>query len=240
LAIISLAKKFIFISNGKTGTTSIEAQLSSYADLDGFNGGLPGLWANKHIPPAILRSMLPRDVWDSCFKFVFVRHPLDWFTSQYTYNLTHRNPPHQPSLPPGGAFSRLRRKLKRGHEAASGQGSSGVVPESVEPARRRYTVADVNHLHAHLRRYRGLAMAPTLLQSSYVCDADGEVIVDFVGRFENLAADFDTVTRRLACELTLPHLNRTFHLPPSAAFEPEAEVRVRELWARDFATLGYD
>lgn len=231
MAIVSLEKKFIFLSNGKTGTTSIEDQFSQFSDLDGLNGGLPGLWASKHMPPAILRSLLPMEVWDSCFKFVFVRHPLDWFTSQYTYNLTHRARPPQAAGRPG----RLRSVL---HRLGSGRGEASALTAPV--ARRRYSVQDVNHLHGFLHRYRGLAMAPTLLQSSYVCDADGEVIVDFIGRFENLSDDFNSLTRRLGCELTLPHLNRTHHLPPSEAFEPAAEARIRELWAVDFETLGYD
>lgn len=239
MAIISRNKSFIFISNGKTGTTSIEDQFGPFADLHGLNGGLPGLWANKHMPPAVLRSLLPREIWDTCFKFVFVRHPLDWFTSQYTYNLSHRA-----RLPQAAERSRrfrgLLRRLKRGRALVSAPRLPAVMHSAAPVARRRYTVEDVNHLHGFLHRYRGLAMAPTLLQTSYVCDADGKVIVDFIGRFENLAADFNSVSSRLGLAMTLPHLNRTHHLPPSEAFEPEAEARIRELWAVDFETLGYD
>ncbi|MEA5414356.1 hypothetical protein [Synechococcus sp. BA-132 BA5] len=83
-------------------------------------------------------------------------------------------------------------------------------------------------------------MAPILLQTSYVCDADSNVIVDFIGRFARLSADFQSVSRRLGLEFSLPHLNRTHHLSPSEAFEPEAEARIRQLWAVDFAMLGYD
>lgn len=239
VAIISLEKKFIFISNGKTGTTSIEDQLGPYGDVDGLNTGLPGLWASKHMPPAVLRSLLPRDVWDSCFKFVFVRHPLDWFTSQYAYNLAPKPGPPRSAVPPGRVRSVLRRLVGRRVDRSAPL--LAQTPAPVAPgARRRFTVEDVNHLHGHLHRYRGLAMAPTLLQTSYLCSPDGEVIVDFIGRFETLAADFDSVSRRLGCELTLPHLNATVHLPPGEAFEPEAEARVRQLWAADFATLGYD
>lgn len=243
MAIISRNKGFIFISNGKTGTTSIEDQFGQFADLDGLHGGLPGLWANKHMPPAILRALLPREIWDTCFKFAFVRHPLDWFTSQYTYNLTHSTRLPQAAGRPR-RFLRLLHGLERGLERGRAVVRAPRQPAEVRPAapatRRRYTVEDVNHLHRYLRRYRGLAMAPTLLQTSYVCDADGKVIVDFIGRFENLAADFNSVSSRLGLAMTLPHLNRTDHLPPSEAFEPEAEARIRELWAVDFATLGYD
>lgn len=239
MAIISRNKQFIFISNGKTGTTSIEDQFDEFADLDGLNGGLPGLWANKHMPPAILRSLLPREIWDSSFKFVFVRHPLDWFTSQYTYNLSHR-PRHPQAAERPRRFRRLLHRLERGRAVAVAPPLPAGIPPGAPSARRRYTVEDVNHLHGYLRRYRGLAMAPTLLQTSYVCDADGKVIVDFIGRFETLAADFNSVSCRLGLAMTLPHLNRTDHLPPSEAFEPEAAARIRELWAVDFETLGYD
>ncbi len=237
VAIISLEKKFIFISNGKTGTTSIENQLGPYGDVDGLNTGLPGLWANKHIPPAVLRALLPGPVWESCFKFVFVRHPLDWFTSQFAYNLAPRCGSPPAVEPPGRARSVLRRLAGRRVDRPA-----TPLPAQPPPpvARRRFTLEDVNLLHGQLHRYRGLPMAPTLFQTSYVCSPDGEVIVDFIGRFETLAADFESVSRRLGCQLTLPHLNATDHLPPGEAFEPEAEARVRQLWAVDFATLGYD
>ncbi|MEA5390234.1 hypothetical protein VB738_03060 [Cyanobium gracile UHCC 0139] len=192
------------------------------------------------MPPAVLRSLLPRDVWESCFKFVFVRHPLDWFTSQCVYNLAPRCGPPGAGVPPGRARSVLQRLAGRRVDRASAP-SPAQPPPSVAPgARRRFTVEDVNLLHGHLYRYRGLAMTPTLLQTSYVCSPDGEVLVDFIGRFETLAADFERVSLRLGCQLTLPHLNATVHLPPGEAFEPEAEARVRQLWAADFATLGYD
>lgn len=239
VAIISLEKKFIFVSNGKTGTTSIEDQFGQFADLHGLNGGLPGLWANKHMPPAILRSLLPREVWDACFKVVFVRHPLDWFTSQYTYNLNPRARGPQAVERPR-RLGRLLNRLGSGQARLQAPVLPAAPPAATPSLRRRYTLQDVNHLHGHLHPYRGLAMAPTLLQTSYVCDADGNVIVDFIGRFESLSADFNSVSRRLGLELSLPHLNRTQHLPPSEAFEPEAEARIRQLWAVDFATLGYD
>jgi hypothetical protein len=36
-----------------------------------------------------------------------------------------------------------------------------------------------------------------------------------------------------------PGLRASRHLPQGKAFEPEAEARVRPLWAADFATPGY-
>ena len=138
-------------------------------------------------------------------------------------------------------LGRLLNRLGAGRTSLQAPDLPAVPPPAGAPSpRRRYTLQDVNHLHGYLHQYRGLAMAPTLLQTSYVCDADGNVIVDFIGRFESLNADFTSVSRRLGLELSLPHLNRTQHLPTSEAFEPEVEARIRQLWAVDFAMLGYD
>ena len=55
----------------------MEAALHGLDESVDFNAGAKGLWANKHMPPSVIRSMLPNEIWRSYFKFVFVRHPLD-------------------------------------------------------------------------------------------------------------------------------------------------------------------
>src|SRR5262249_2778421 len=42
-------------------------------------------------------------------------------------------------------------------------------------------------------------------QHEFICDRDGRVIVDYVGRFESLHAHFDGVCRRLNFKAELPH-----------------------------------
>ena len=47
-------------------------------------------------------------------------------------------------------------------------------------------------------------------QSHFVCNESGDIIVDFIGKFENLATDFNHVCRRLGLPPTeLPHINRS-------------------------------
>jgi len=225
--ILSHAHKFIFLCNGRTGTTSIEHALWRYDESGGLASHEPGLWVDKHIPRTALRSLLPAEQWDSYFKFVFVRHPLDWFVSQYRYNL--ERPP---------SLSRVLAKPRKAPAALRAFHRARARREE-----RVYDVADVERLHRYLRRNRGLPDTPTLFQSSYVDDTDGTQIVDFVGRFELLAADIARVQQRIGIDFALPHLNRTDH-PDGRAYRnslTEAGVRkVRELWAVDFDRLGYE
>ncbi len=87
--IVSHSKKFIFISNPKTGSTSIDVALSEFNDEPHLNEIIEnGFFTQKHMPAQVLKYMLPANAWDDYFKFAFVRNPWDWFISQHCYNLT--------------------------------------------------------------------------------------------------------------------------------------------------------
>lgn len=50
---------------------------------------------------------------------------------------------------------------------------------------------------------------PWNLQKNLLTDSNGEIAVDFIGRYENLHADFQMVLDRLGLEASLPHLNKS-------------------------------
>ncbi|MCL4863236.1 MAG: sulfotransferase family 2 domain-containing protein [Caldilineaceae bacterium] len=76
-------------------------------------------------------------------------------------------------------------------------------------------------------------------QLEWITDDDGRVMVDFVGRFENLAQDFELICRRLGVVATLPHLNRTAHAPYSHYYRAETVEIVRAWFRKDFNFFGY-
>ena len=88
--ILSTEHKFIFFSNGKTGTTSIERALSKYDESENYRFASKGLFNKIHIPPVLVKAMVPETLWKECFKFTFVRNPYDWFVSQWFYNFAAR------------------------------------------------------------------------------------------------------------------------------------------------------
>lgn len=76
-------------------------------------------------------------------------------------------------------------------------------------------------------------------QSEYLCDRHGELLVDFVGRYEQLKEDFDAVCRRLGLDLELPHVNATKHRDFRTYYSDRSRKLVQEAFAEDIERFGY-
>ncbi len=65
--------------------------------------------------------------------------------------------------------------------------------------------------------------------------------VSFLGRFESLSEDFDTISRDLGVEkISLQHLNKTVRkLNFEEYYNFETESLVRDMYREDFKTFGY-
>jgi hypothetical protein len=77
------------------------------------------------------------------------------------------------------------------------------------------------------------------LQSSFVLDAQGNSIVDFVGRFENLRDDFAHVCDTIGWNLELPHENASRHSTFRSYYTDETAALVGEHFAEDIERFGY-
>ncbi len=221
--ILSHKHKFIFICNGRTGTTSIECGLLGLDESLEMNGGCPGLWDGKHMPAAVAKAMLPKDVWRSYFKFAFVRNPCDWVVSQFRHNFNSRCSLRKilrhPTLAPGWLAAHWGHRCRR--------------------KKRILDTRDVEFLFAYLRRYRGLPLSGGLYQSNYVRDADGHLIVDFVGKFESLRDDLQCVQDKIGISFELAHLNASDRPHRRCSLTAAAEEKIRHLWRVDFENFGY-
>jgi len=78
-------------------------------------------------------------------------------------------------------------------------------------------------------------------QWRFVCNSSGKILVDFVGRFENLLADFSMVASRLGMDVDLAHQNRSpgGTSVVSDGLSSRAKSIVFELYRRDFEIFGY-
>lgn len=77
------------------------------------------------------------------------------------------------------------------------------------------------------------------LQSSFVVDAQGNEIVDFVGRFENLRDDFAHICDRIGLDLSLPHENASKHETFRQYYTDETAALVADAYSEDIERFGY-
>jgi len=77
-------------------------------------------------------------------------------------------------------------------------------------------------------------------QYPYVTDARGKQIVDFIGHYETLAADFAKVCARLKIQAELPHANASEHRDYRTYYTPETREFVAKQFQRDIEMFGYD
>lgn len=78
-------------------------------------------------------------------------------------------------------------------------------------------------------------------QTEWLFDDDDRLLVDFVGRFERLEADFEEVCRRLGRQGELPHLRRSANSdrPYREQYNERAKTVVAHAFASDIAEWGY-
>lgn len=179
--LLSVKHNFLFVHTAKTGGTSIRAALGRYRyagrygpaafvahKLDQLTGHRIGAKFPRHAKAIAAREMLPRELYDQLFKFVFVRNPWDLQVSSFHH--IRRERPHLMSRYSDDFEGFLRWKLD---------------PE------RPYQY----HIDTSIE-----------LQSDYLVDLGGNVIVDFIGKYEQLSEDFATICQRIGIDTPeLPH-----------------------------------
>jgi hypothetical protein len=77
-------------------------------------------------------------------------------------------------------------------------------------------------------------------QVDFIFDEAGQPLVDFVGRYENLAEDFDTICGHIGIPTPpLQHLNRSEHRHYRECYDEEAMQFVIDHFADDIKRFGY-
>lgn len=76
-------------------------------------------------------------------------------------------------------------------------------------------------------------------QHYFLCDKDLNLKMDFVGRMENMDADFQFVAKQLGCTRRLEAVNRGSHAHYSEYYTPETIDAVARVYRQDIKLFGY-
>ena len=165
----------------------------------------------KHFTAQELREVYGGAAWKSSFKFSFVRNPWDRLLSWWSLIDNSRN---FNDRPPNGFF--------------------GYVLERTRSFEDFLLRCDDEIVDSDGRKsiFRN--------QIDYLADEDGELIVDFVGRFEQLQEGFAEIASRLGRPLAkLPQVNFSQHGKYTEYYTPKMAEIVAKRYARDISKFGY-
>ncbi|MGB6015836.1 MAG: sulfotransferase family 2 domain-containing protein, partial [Nodosilinea sp.] len=76
-------------------------------------------------------------------------------------------------------------------------------------------------------------------QKDFVCSQSGELLVDFVGKFETLDEDFQTVCRRIGIPAQLPKVNVSNTTPYQEFYTQRTQELVRSVFEPDISFFNY-
>lgn len=136
---------------------------------------------------------MDREIFDSFFKFSFVRNPWDWQVSLYHYILDRPKNP--------------------GYEETKKMGSFRNFVFSREKL--------------------------SFTQTSCLVDESGNLLVDFVGKFENLDQDFQSICHKVDISASLPHINKSKRTDYQDYYDAETRDLTARLYAEDIERFGY-
>lgn len=76
-------------------------------------------------------------------------------------------------------------------------------------------------------------------QFGWISDEGGEIIIDFIGRYETLADDFASVCGQLGITRALPHVRKSDHAHYSEYYQDDTREIIGTWFRKDIEMFGY-
>ena len=233
--IISPNRHFVFVHVHKCAGTSIEMALSSRLTVNDLVIGSTEdgerhksffsqcIRLKKHSSALEAQQILGDALWKSYFTFGFVREPVDRLRSLHSYvlGLANRSP---------------LTEAERATFQSSGKLPSRA-PYKFKAVQSAMASTDFDAFVRNPLTWQDVGAKP---QWQSLCDSEGALIVDFVGKVEHMERDWPKVLKRLNLDVSLGNENRSASSSErNAELSPEAWRQLRKHCLRDYRVFKY-
>ena len=215
MAFISNSKKFVFVHLHKCGGTSIERALDQDTQWNDVVLGSTkygekiqkvyeekfGIY--KHSSAAEIKKVIGDELWNEYFTFSIVRHPIDRMVSFYEYLKTYYL---------GGYRGTAIKLMYSLDQVSSIPPALTQLPKLYDAFRWPGIVACLNSssVSEFIHSEKCWQSYGTMPQFNQLADDNGEnLIVDYVGRLEDINDDWDKVCKKVGISVSLPHSNKS-------------------------------
>ncbi|MFT4047687.1 MAG: sulfotransferase family 2 domain-containing protein [Solimonas sp.] len=214
--ILSNRYNFLYVHIAKTGGTSVRAALKSLQWKDPYYIAQFICSRMSHLTDHRIAAKLPRHA-----KIIAAREmlPYEFFDSLFKFAFV-RNP-WDLQVSSYHHLKRERPHLLEGHESFEDFTRWKLDPE---------------------RPYQYHMDTATTVQTDYLVDLHGRVLTDFLGRYENLQDDFDTICKRIGVPTPqLPHKRQATDREQDyrSYYSDDLAELVGRTFKRDVDVLGY-
>lgn len=212
--LISREKKLLFIHIQRTGGSSIQKILNQHvADIQSFMGSHDhALWAQQHLGLTM----------NNYFKFAFVRNPWDRLLSWYQMILQTRE---------GTVSKWYQQQVLKGKKQNKLWAYLFENSINFQEFLLKCTdeIDDIDGKKSFAYN-----------QLDYLTDEHNNIIVDFIGRYENYAGDVQSLCKRLNFgKVELPHEWASNREHYSLYYTEKTQAIVAERFAKDIKYFGY-
>lgn len=162
----------------------------------------------KHWSARKIKEKFGPDVWNEYFKFSFVRNPYERLLSWYNMIDRARE---IPGNNPNPFHSYIHKNIHSFSE---------------------FIMNDKVFIDVNVLRWR---LSPQRIAQFQRVSESGRIIVDFVGKYENINEDFSSICKKLNIEgVTLPHINKCEHDHYMSYYTKETIGEVNSFAEEDF------
>ena len=224
--------KTIFVRVPKTATTSICEKLYTADSFAKYfvrgSGGSKNITqeVEKHESIRQIRKNIPENQFQNYFKVGFVRNPWDWLVSYHSYYNTY-----------GSSEKKVLKEGKYQHISNRFVGLSfGDFLLKVEEELEEYSMNEQSSRSSQV-------YYPHQPQHKYLID-NNEMVVDYVGRYENLQQAWMTLRGKLKIDdryrdMKLPRLNVSEREDYRTYYKDKDIERVCNLYKKDIDLFDY-
>jgi len=175
--------------------------------------GQPSVYPEKHFSASELRLLYGDSAWTTYFKFSFVRNPWDRLVSWWSNIQDQR-----PAFEQGIHLNKFQTYVLQ-HAFTFTDFLENCDEEILDNDGSKWIFRN---------------------QIDYLCDKDGDQMVDFIGRFESLQHDFSIITQETMGKVfNLPIVNQSKRSKYSEYYNSKTVDLVGLKYQKDIQTFGY-